>query len=189
MTEQVQIFVETERMKLRRLTQADTENLTVLDNDPAVMRFLGSGPPTPRAVIERETLPRMLGCYDRYGGLGYWVAESKRDGEFLGWFELRPHRNGPFDNVELGYRLRREVWGRGYATEGAAAVIGKGFREFGVHRVFATTMAVNIASRRVLEKCGMRWVRTLHEDYPEPVPGAEHGDVEYELLREDWQRA
>lgn len=187
--EQLRLFVETERMTLRRLTHADTENLIALDSDPAVMRFLGNGQPTPRLVIERGTLPRMLASYDRYAGLGYWAAESKNDGEFLGWFELRPSGNGPFDDVELGYRLRSEVWGRGYATEGAAAVIRKGFLEFGVRRVFATTMAVNTPSRRVLEKCGMRWIRTYHDDSPDAVPGAEHGDVEYELFHEEWQRA
>lgn len=189
LTEQVWVFLETERMILRRLTHADAGNLIALDSDPAVMRFLGNGRPTPRVVIERGTLPRMLGCYERFGGLGYWAAESKAQGQFLGWFELRPHGAGPVGEVELGYRLRSQVWGRGYATEGAHAVIDKGFREFGVRRVFATTMAVNIPSRRVLEKCGLRWVRTYYQDSPEPIAGAEHGDVEYELLRDDWQRA
>jgi len=176
-------------MTLRRLTPADTENLVALDSDPDVMRFLGNGQPTPRLVIEHGTLPRMLGCYERFGGLGYWAAESNRDGEFLGWFELRPRGTGPFDDVELGYRLRSEYWGHGYATEGAAAVISKGFRSFGVRRVFATTMAVHTPSRRVLEKCGMRWLRTYHDDAPVEIPGAEHGDVEYELFHEEWQRA
>jgi RimJ/RimL family protein N-acetyltransferase len=56
--------------------------------------------------------------------------------------------------VELGYRLRRQAWGRGYATEGSRALIRNGFTELGVRRVFATTMAVNLGSRRVLEKAG-----------------------------------
>ena len=186
LTEGVWVFLETERMVLRRLTRADGENLVGLDSDPAVMRFLGNGQPTPRVVIERGTLPRMLGCYERFGGLGYWAAESKSRGQFLGWFELRPHSGYPMDEVELGYRLRSQVWGRGYATEGARAVLERGFRDYGVRRVFATTMAVNLPSRRVLEKCGMRWVRTFHQDSPDPIAGAEHGDVEYELLWRDW---
>lgn len=183
-----QVFLWTQRLVLRRLTPEDADNLVALDSDPAVMRYLGNGQPTSRIVIERGTVPRMLSCYERFGGLGYWAAESKPDGHFLGWFELRPHDGGPRGEVELGYRLRSAVWGRGYATEGARAVIDKGFREFGVRRVFATTMAVNAPSRRVLEKCGLRWVRTLHEDSPSPVAGAEYGDVEYELLRKDWHR-
>lgn len=57
----MQIYLETERLLLRRLTDADVENLFVLDSDPAVMRFINGGKPTPREVIETETLPRLLG--------------------------------------------------------------------------------------------------------------------------------
>jgi RimJ/RimL family protein N-acetyltransferase len=88
--------------------------------------------------------------------------------------------------VELGYRLRRDSWGKGYATEGSIALIRKGFTELGVHRVFAETMAVNVGSRRVMEKAGLRYVRTFHQDWPERIPGDEHGDVEYALTRAEW---
>jgi len=56
----------------------------------------------------------------------------------------------------------------------------------GVGQVVATTMAVNSASRRLLEKAGLRYVRTVHLDWPDPLPGNEHGDVEYRLDRNDW---
>jgi RimJ/RimL family protein N-acetyltransferase len=81
----------------------------------------------------------------------------------------------------LGYRLRRSAWGRGYATEGARTLVRHAFTELGVGRVAATTMAVNTRSRRVLEKAGLRHVRTPYLDWPDPLPGNEHGDVEYEL--------
>jgi RimJ/RimL family protein N-acetyltransferase len=89
--------------------------------------------------------------------------------------------------VELGYRLRKSAWGHGYATEGSRALIAKGFTEFGVRRVYATTMSVNTASRRVLEKAGLRFVRTFHQDWPDPIPGDHLGDVEYALTRAEWQ--
>ena len=82
----------------------------------------------------------------------------------------------------------RAAWGRGYASEGSRALIGKGFAELGVRRVVAETMAVNAASRRVLEKAGLRLVRTFHQPWPEPIPGDEHGDVEYALTRAEWER-
>ena len=88
--------------------------------------------------------------------------------------------------MELGYRLRRDAWGAGYGTEGCRALIDKGFTELGVHRVYAETMAVNVASRRVMEKCGLRHVRTFVSDWPERIPGDEHGDVEYALTRAEW---
>ncbi len=90
--------------------------------------------------------------------------------------------------VELGYRLNRAAWGRGYATEGARALVGKGFTDLGVQRVTANTMAVNAGSRRVMEKAGLTFVRAYTEDWPEAIEGSEHGEVEYELTRETWQR-
>jgi RimJ/RimL family protein N-acetyltransferase len=59
------------------------------------------------------------------------------------------------DEVELGDRLRRSAWGMGYATEGSRALVDRAFAEPGVRRVYAETMAVNVASRRVLEKAGL----------------------------------
>ena len=88
--------------------------------------------------------------------------------------------------VELGYRLRRSAWGKGYATEGSRALIQMGFAELGARRVFATTIVVNVASRRVMEKAGLRFVRTFHQPWPDKIEGEEEGDVEYALLREEW---
>jgi len=86
-------------------------------------------------------------------------------GDFLGWFHFRPAGDG---RVDLGYRLRKAAWNKGYATEGSRALIDKGFTDLGVPRVVAHTMTVNHASRRVMEKCGLGFVRTYHSD---DVPG------------------
>ncbi len=155
------VFLETERLLLRRFTMADVDHLVELDGDPAVMRFLNGGVPTSREAIAREILPRFLGSYERYGGLGYWAAIEKAAGDFLGWFAFHPEDGTTAEQVHLGYRLRRAVWGQGYATEGARALIRKGFAELGVRRVAATTYEYNIASRRVMEKVGMTLVRTF----------------------------
>ncbi len=101
---------------------------------------------------------------------------------------FRPPEGSGRDEVELGYRLKRSAWGKGYATEGSRALIRKGFTELGVRRVFAQTMAVNTASRRVMEKAGLAYARTFHEDWQEPIVGAEHGEVEYALTKSDWER-
>jgi RimJ/RimL family protein N-acetyltransferase len=63
------------------------------------------------------------------------------------------------------------------------------FRELGARRVYAETMAVNVASRRVMEKAGLKYARTFHMEFEDPVPGTEYGEVEYELFRDDWERA
>ena len=106
----------------------------------------------------------------------------------MGWFEFYPREDAGPEEVELGYRLRSSAWGKGYATEGSRALISKGFTELGVQRVVAETMAVNSASRRVMEKAGLRYVRTFHQEWPERIEGDELGDVEYALTRVDWSR-
>jgi RimJ/RimL family protein N-acetyltransferase len=185
----VEVFLETDRLVLRRFTAADVDNLVDLDGDPEVMRFLTGGRPTPRDVIRDDILPAFLQYYDRFAGYGFWAAIEKSTGEFLGWFHFRPHDGASLDEPELGYRLRRSAWGKGYATEGSRALIRKGFTELGVRRVVASTMAVNVASRRVMEKAGMKLVRTYHESWPDAVVGSEEGDVEYAVTREEWEVA
>lgn len=119
-------------------------------------------------------------------GIRGWAAVEKSTRAFIGWFHLRP-RSAHEDEPELGYRLRRSAWGRGYATEGSRALIEKAFTDLGAARVFAETMAVNTASRRVMEKAGLSYVRLFHQDWPDRIPGDEHGDVEYALTREEWE--
>jgi RimJ/RimL family protein N-acetyltransferase len=193
----VQIFLETDRLILRRFTEADVENLVRLDSDPEVLRYINGGMPTPRDVIEHEILPRFLRYYDRYEGYGFWAAVERTSNEFLGWFCLHPEEENE-DRVALGYRLRRQAWGKGYATEGALALIRKGFTELGMRRVFAGTYEHNVASRRVMEKVGMKLVRA-YRPTPEQLASAttfvatpeviwEGNDVEYELERDDWER-
>jgi RimJ/RimL family protein N-acetyltransferase len=184
------VFLETERVLLRRFTEADVDNLFELDSDPDVMRYLSNGKPTPRDVIQNETLPRFLHYYERYEGYGFWAAIEKSTGDFLGWFHFRPPEGADPDEVELGYRLRKSAWGKGIGTEVSRALIRKGFSEFGVLRVVASTDRVNFGSRRVMEKSGMSHVRTFRFDEPWPdLPeGPEQEGVEYALSYADWER-
>jgi RimJ/RimL family protein N-acetyltransferase len=183
----MQVFLETRRLVLRRFTVADADDLVSLDGDPDVMRFVPGGAPPSRDQIQNEVLPAFLGYYQRYEGFGFWAAAEKATGEFLGWFHFRPRLAADPGEVELGYRLRRSAWGKGYATEGSRALIGKGFSEFGVQRVVAEAMAVNTASRRVMEKAGLKLVRTYHQTWPYRVDGEEFGVVEYALDKAEWQ--
>jgi len=185
----VQVFLETERLVLRRFTGDDIDHLVELDSDPEVMRFINGGRPTPRDEIENDVLPGFLGYYERYTGYGFWAAVERSTGRFIGWFHFRPAKDAPPDEVELGYRLRRSAWHKGYATEGSRALIDNGFAELGVQRVVAFTMVVNVASRRVMEKAGLRFVRVFHQPWPDYIEGEEEGDVEYALLRSEWEQA
>lgn len=191
------IYLETERLILRRFTESDVDNLVELDSDPEVMRYLNGGTPTPREVVRLDILPRFLSYYQRLDGYGYWAAIEKSTNEFLGWFCLHPEDSADPDNIALGYRLRRSSWGRGYATEGARALIDKGFTELGMRRVYATTYEHNIASRRVMEKVDMTLVRKYRMT-PEQIAAAgtfvsipgdvwEGDDVDYALEKAEWE--
>jgi RimJ/RimL family protein N-acetyltransferase len=182
---QVHVFLRTQRLVLRRLTEADADDLARLNSDPEVMRYLAGGAATTPDEVRDKIIPYQLDCYERFGGLGLWAADDRNSGEFLGWFHLRPRRSDGV--IDLGYRLRRQTWGLGLATEGSRALIDKGFTELGMDRITAETMAVNRASRRVMEKCGMTLARTFPWDGTEPVEGAEQGCVEYALTRHEWQ--
>jgi len=184
----MQTFLETRRLVLRRFTPDDVDNLVELDGDPDVMRFINGGRPTPRSEIEDDVLPAFLDYYERFAGFGFWAAVEKSSGEFVGWFHFRPLEDSDLEEIELGYRLRKSAWGKGYATEGSRALIEKGFTELGVSRVTASTMVVNVASQRVMQKAGLKLVRTFHQPWPDRIEGEEEGDVEYALLRSEWER-
>lgn len=194
----MQIFLETERLILRQFTENDVDNLVELDSDPEVMRYLNGGAATPRELVEQQILPRFLSYYERYEDFGVWAAIEKVSGAFIGWFSLRPHDESRPNEMELGYRLRRAAWGQSYATEGALALIRKGFDELGVERVTANTYEHNSASRRVMEKAGMTLVQRYRPTLDELTTETSNhlsadsvwdGDeVEYALTKADWER-
>jgi RimJ/RimL family protein N-acetyltransferase len=170
----------TARLSLSPVRETDRDRLIALERDPDVMRFLNGGRPTPDDGVDEGAgflMPR--GCEH-----DVWAAVETHSGAFEGWFSLR--RLG--DRVaELGFRLGREAWGRGYASEGAKALVAKGFAEMDFERIIARTMAVNQASRRVMEKAGLAHVRTVYPQWRDPLPGSEFGEVEYEITRDEWE--
>ena len=184
----MRILLQTPRLVLRQFTADDAGLLVELDSDPRVMRYITDGVPTSREEIVAEYIPAYL-AYHRAGpDFGFWVAQLRGTGEFAGWFHLRPEHGTPAEEPELGYRLKHEFWGRGLATEGSRALIDHAFTvdSVAVARVFASTMAVNIASRMVMENCGMDLVRHFVADWPVRIDGDELGDVEYAITREAW---
>jgi RimJ/RimL family protein N-acetyltransferase len=188
----------TERMRLRRFGPADLDNLVELDSDPEVMRYLSGGAATPRDVIEREILPAFMRFDAAELPFGVWAATGNESQGFLGWFSLRL-TEGSHGSAALGYRLHRTAWGRGYATEGVRALIERAFRETAIERIVATTYEENLASRRVMEKAGMTFIRAFRltaADLTEvatyaadPADIWEGEDVEYAVTRAQWAQA
>jgi RimJ/RimL family protein N-acetyltransferase len=190
----MRIFLETARLRLRRFTAADEDDLFELNSDPEVMRFLTGGRPTPRDVVRTRIIPTFLAYYEQFDGFGFWAAEEKATAQFLGWFHFRPPLPDASPpgwladgQLEIGYRLRRSAWGKGYATEGSRALIDRGFVESGVQRVVAETTVDNRASRRVLEKSGLTLLGAFAGAGLEASDDGELDGVEYALTRADWE--
>ena len=153
-------FLETERLQLRSLVEADFRNLCDLNSDPAVTKYLGLEPSSPEQMKEvvQKIMSRDLGYQNQ---LGLFIAIEKSSGAFIGWFILRPGNENPndFSNLEIGWRLKQRFWGKGYGTESAMALKLYALKR-GAHRLYATTVSANIASIRIMEKIGLALDRT-----------------------------
>jgi RimJ/RimL family protein N-acetyltransferase len=138
--------------ELRPLRLGDLDLLVDLDSDPMVMEHITGGRASPRALLAVLLLPRMLARATR-PGMGFFVLTES--GQEQGWLHLREDAELP-DCAELGYRLRRSAWGRGLATSAGRWLVDRAFRDLGCRTVSARTVPENRASRRVMEKLGMR---------------------------------
>jgi RimJ/RimL family protein N-acetyltransferase len=160
--------------------------LVELDGDPEVMRYIIGRARAPAEARAHWTPVCDDLAADRVA-LGTWVGFA--DGDFLGWWAASPPQ--PLEpaptTAEVGWRLRRRRWGAGLATEGASAVVEHCFGTVGLARVTAETMAVNLGSRGVMRKLGMRHIRTEVREWDDPLPGAEQGEVIYELTQQEWR--
>lgn len=167
--------LQTMRLTLAPCCPEDAADFIALELDADVMRYLNGGPvdhaladPDGPFLMPRGTEPHV------------WTARRKGTLDFVGWFCLWPESAAL---AELGYRLRRSAWGQGLASEGAAALIDWGFDTCGYEKITSTTMTANTGSRRVMEKIGMRHMRTVPFTSGDPIPGSEQGEVWYEVTR------
>ncbi len=183
----MKIYLETERIFLREFTSEDIKFIDDLDSSPAVMKYLSDGVPSSKDQV-LNTINSFLKCPDREGGsYGYWLAQTKDSKEFVGWFQLRPLKEdiNNYKVLEIGYRLKEKFWGQGITTEVSEALINKAFNELDAKEVWAITMRSNIASQKVMEKCGLEFQR---EDVFLDYPGKDKRCVWYRLKDSDFRK-
>ena len=166
-------------MTLTRTNWPDVDEVIALNADTESMRDLGDHPPMTPARVLAEEMPRLMADNRRPDRLGSWVARDRETGSFLGWFMIKPV-DGPLRTVELTYRLRRRVWGRGYDLEGVLGMIQLA-RAAQVSTVIATLPAIDITSHRLMENAGMRIVRNLVGAKGEPTTAAIPRHIDYAL--------
>ena len=181
---------ETERLILRDWMPDDWTAFWRVTNTPAVMRYLGDE--LDEAGM-KAAWDRLQG-YARDHGHTFWLMERKRDGghlagETLGFCGLK--RSNVVDEkvsgmVEVGWRLREDAWGRGYAKEAAIASLDLGFGKFGAREIVALTVEGNTASWGLMKRLGM--VRREDLDFTDPSVGPElNPHIVYSIHHEQWK--
>ena len=148
---------------LRTFTEDDAALIYELNLDPDVIRYTHD-PIRDRAhaseILERVIIPQYA-LYDH----GRWAVHKRSNLEFLGWCGLK--YRAELNEIDLGYRFKKEGWGKGYATEAAWASIQYAFEKIGLQRIVARAEIDNIGSWKVLEKCGMTYIGDEEVDgYP-----------------------
>ncbi|WP_437917949.1 GNAT family N-acetyltransferase [Sphingobacterium sp. LRF_L2] len=149
----------TKRLLLRPFTREDGEAMHALNADREVLRYTGDSP-----FENVEATANFLDAYDQYEkySVGRMLTVRQDTGETLGWCRLKYHPES--DEYDIGYRFFKKYWGNGYATESAKAAIEDGFNRLHITRIVGRARVENIASIRVLEKLGMKWVNNFVED-------------------------
>ncbi|MFF8032713.1 MULTISPECIES: GNAT family N-acetyltransferase [unclassified Streptomyces] len=154
----------TDRLLLRRWRGSDLAPWAAMNADPEVREHLGE--PLTREQSD-ASVARFQAEFDRRGH-GWWAVEVRETGEFIGFAGLdRVDEGMPFTGVEIGWRLARPAWGKGYATEAALTVLAHGFGALGLPEILAVTTAANHRSRAVMRRIGM--TRDPADDFDDPA--------------------
>lgn len=158
--------IETARLLLREFVPGDVDALAAVISDPETMRFYPE--PRDRAGVE-SWIERNRRRY-RADGHGLWAIVLKSSGEVVGDCGLTRQTVDGVDEIEIGYHLRRDLWGRGLAPEAAAACRDYGFARLNVERLISLIRPANLPSRRVAEKIGLRlWKEVMWRELPHCV--------------------
>jgi RimJ/RimL family protein N-acetyltransferase len=178
----------TPRLRLRQWVDADLEPFAAMNADSEVMRYLSG----PRSRQESDAYASLCRASIAERGFGVWAVEVVEGGAFAGFIGLS---EPPFEArftpaTQVGWRIAREHWGQGYATEGALAAVAFGFDSLGLEEILSWTSTGNAASRRVMERIGM--TRDPNGDFDHPLRAPDdptRAHVLYRLRRPNWLRA
>jgi RimJ/RimL family protein N-acetyltransferase len=175
----------TDRLILRAWQASDREPFAELNADPVVMEYF----PAPLTPAQSDRFADRIEDLWRINGWGLWAVQIAKDQSFAGFVGLnRAEFSAPFTPaVEVGWRLARQHWGQGYATEAARAALGYGFQELDLLEIVSFTSATNTRSQRVMAKLGMQRDPGDDFDHPGIAPGDRlRRHVLYRLTRSAW---
>lgn len=157
--ENLKIIIETERLILREMTKDDAENAYLLNLDFEVIRYTGD-----QAFLSVEEARMFLQSYPDYklNGYGRWAVIRKTDSQFLGWCGIK--YSPTIREHDIGFRLMKAHWNKGYATEAALACLHYGFNALNLKTIVGNVRAENKASIQVLKKIGLNFEAEFYEE-------------------------
>jgi ribosomal-protein-alanine N-acetyltransferase len=161
----MKIIAETERLILRELVVEDETAMFELDSDPEVHRYVGNSPV--ESIEQIQDIIEFIQKQYEENGVGRWAVIEKSSNKFIGWAGLKLFKNEMNNHsnfYELGYRLIKSYWGKGYATEAALASVKYGIEKLGLKEIYAMTDVENINSKKVLEKAGFKYIETFDDN-------------------------
>lgn len=182
-----EVVAETERLRLRTWDPEDLDEFICHTNTEGVMRWLGGV----RTRKWHEAAFGRIGRYQRDHGHTFWIVERKSDGAMLGFCGLKRvnSEGSPFTgDFEVGWRLREDAWGQGYAKEAAIESLDLAFGRFGAPHVVALTVGQNEASQGLMKRLGM--TRRPDLDFTSAdLPPELNPEIVYRIEAEDWPAA
>lgn len=177
----------TDRVYLKELKKEDYSLFLELDSDVEVMKYLTDGRPSTEQEA-KDAINRVLKIQkETHNVFGLWFAYLKDSDEYIGWFLFRPDKADPlnFKKIEIGYRLKKKIWGQGIASEVSKSLLKFGFENLALDEVFAITMEENLGSQRVMQKIGLSFETQYIEDI---FPGENKNAVRFHITKEMWNR-
>jgi RimJ/RimL family protein N-acetyltransferase len=155
-------IISTERLGLRKWMGSDTQPFVEMNRDPEVMKYF------PKMLSEQESIGfinRIRIFFDEHA-FGVWAVEKRSTNEFIGYTGFSIPRFDSFFTpcIEIGWRYKKEAWGKGYATEAASACLRYGFDDLGFNKVLSFTSVLNLNSEKVMKRIGM--TRVGEFDHP-----------------------
>ncbi|KAA8651140.1 hypothetical protein EYZ11_009420 [Aspergillus tanneri] len=173
-------ILSTDRLELVAVTDEHLPFEIEMDTNPEVMRYIIGRPRTEDEVIKSHE--KRLSLVTESPGRGFWVGLL--DNTPIGLWMLLPSQGlEQSREAELGYRLLPQFWHQGFASEGARALLNHCFAGLGLDRVYGKAMVAHTATRAILIKMGMKYIR----DYSEEIEGSDQEVVEYAITRDEWE--
>lgn len=175
----MQIITESKRLYLREFILKDAIHFYMMNLDKEVIKYTGDV-----AFKSEANAFLFLSNYDQYKRykMGRWAVCDKKTHTFLGWCGLKYHPNDNF--VEVGYRFYKKHWGKGYATESGKAAISYGFNTLKLKTIYAHAHIDNIASHRVIEKCGLQFInKDLYDGMPSKLYKIENKNIIIKIIK------